>query len=835
MKNKKKLYYILALITLLILTTSVLSAQNIKINEIYYDHPSSDEGYEWIELYNAGSISINIANWRIEKAGNYFAECFTFPDISLASGDFLLIGESNVANADLTTSLAFQNAGTATDGVRIISADSDTIDTILYDSPNSNNLPGDANQPGIYFAPDVPSGYSLMRFPDGCDSDNCENDFYDCDSLTLTPGEPNVMVQDLEVVSISIFPQHPDTLDDVYFSFEIKNNSPFQIPPDSCRYEIFVNDTLFFEDVISDTINAEETVSIETFLGIFTKGLYKIAVQIFFSGDTQTTNNSITTSFLVGKAPIIINEIMFAPTSPNVEWVEIYNRSEQNFPLLNWKIRDAGVNWNSVETDKILLSQSYAVICEDSSAVKDYYGNDILLFQTNDWSALNNTTPDEVHFADTYSTQLDSACYDPSEISVPNNSSLERINPFEDGLDNWGVSVDTCGATPGRVNSITPKDYDLCASSLTKELNGNILTLSGVCTNVGFNDIEDAEAIFFNDSNFNFQLDDGEEIATQNFSISAEQSEEFSYPKVINEKNYYHFGFLIFSNFDLDTSNNIIFTTYNSPQNYPMPINEIQYAPKGDEPEWLELYNNFSYPIDILGWKLADKRDTLSLWSAKPIFLPEEYIIIVKDCADTLQILQKYSLIDSAFSVKFAIGLPTLNNDEDMLLLWDEYGTVIDSICYFSDWGEISGNSLERINTNINSNNPDNWESSINLLGATPGRENSLYIEEVNPHIKLSINPNPVSLRVKKSVLIEYNLPEVLSKVNVRIFDMKGRLIRWLSDQQWIGSQGAIIWNCKDDNGRVVPIGIYIVYLEATGKQSGKIFQKTKTMVIGEK
>ncbi|MBC8312638.1 MAG: hypothetical protein H8E33_00120, partial [Candidatus Cloacimonetes bacterium] len=152
-----------------------------------------------------------------------------------------------------------------------------------------------------------------------------------------------------------------------------------------------------------------------------------------------------------------------------------------------------------------------------------------------------------------------------------------------------------------------------------------------------------------------------------------------------------------------------------------------------------------------------------------------------------------------------------------------------------SDWGEISDNSLERINPNINSNNPDNWESSLDNLGATPGSENSLHIEEINPQIELSINPNPVSLREKNSVLIEYNLPEVLSKMNVRIFDMKGRMVRWLSDQEWRGSKDAIIWNCKNDKGRVVPIGIYIVHLEATGKQSGKIFREVKTMVIGEK
>ena len=831
MKNKPILYFIFFLLTVLILS-SVLHSKNIKINEIFYDPAGTDTGNEWIELYNADSVFINLENWIIEKAGTYFSVCFTFPEISIVPGEFLLIGESDVENADLIASLAFQNGGSETDGVRIISADGDTIDTILYDDNNSNNLYDDTHQIGIHFAIDAPSGHSLFRFPDGFDTDNCDNDFFDCDNST--PGEPNFMAQDLEIVSISILPEHPDTLEEVYLSFQIMNNSPILIPPDSCRYEIFIDDSLFIEGDISDTIYGQSIASVQVILGNFNNGLYKIIIQVYFSGDTQTENNIISNSFLVGKSPIIISEIMYKPSSPNIEWFEIYNRTERNFSLLNWNFRDTDDDWNSIETDRILPANTYAVISDDTLTIKNYYDENILFFQTDDWPTSLSNTADGIFLTDNYFTILDSTLYSDNETSVPYNHSLERINPFEELSDNWGASIDSCGATPGKVNSITPKDFDLCASLFVIEVDGNFITLSGTCTNVGFNDIENAEYIFFDDSNFNSQYDDVEEIVIQNFSIATEQSEEFIYQTEIIEKNYYHFGFLINANFDLTISNNLIFTSYNSPQNYPLPINEIQYTSTEDEPEWIELYNKFSYPIDISGWQLADKNDTLYLWLANPIYQPGEYIIIVAGLSDTLEILQVYPYLDSV-SVNFAIGLPTLNNDEDILLLRDEYGTVVDSIYYFSDWGEIPENSLERVNPTINSNNPDNWESSINPHGATPGIQNSIFIEEINQKISLSITPNPVSLKEKKSVLIEYNLPEALSKVNVRIFDLKGRMICWLSDQEWIGSKGTIIWNCKDDNGQIVPIGIYIIYLEATGKQSGDIFQKTKTMVIGEK
>ena len=186
-------HILVSLASMITLCISVLTlhAQEIKINEILYDPTGGDTGREWIELYNESTEPIQLEGWQIQKAGTSFDECLTFPEYIIYPGEYLLIGESQIPNADLIGVLAFQNGGTATDGVRIISAEGDTIDTILYDFPNSNNLPGDANHPGIFFAPDVSSGYSLMRFPDGFDTDNCENDFFDCENPT--PGYSNTV------------------------------------------------------------------------------------------------------------------------------------------------------------------------------------------------------------------------------------------------------------------------------------------------------------------------------------------------------------------------------------------------------------------------------------------------------------------------------------------------------------------------------------------------------------------------------------------------------------------------------------------------------------------
>ncbi|RLC51126.1 MAG: hypothetical protein DRZ79_03270, partial [Candidatus Cloacimonadota bacterium] len=103
----------------------VLFSQNIVINEVFYDPAGSDGGYEWIELYNAGDEAINMFGWKIQKAGAEFESAYLFELLAptIHPGEYLLIGEEFVPDADITTDLGFQNGGSSTDGIRLVSSD----------------------------------------------------------------------------------------------------------------------------------------------------------------------------------------------------------------------------------------------------------------------------------------------------------------------------------------------------------------------------------------------------------------------------------------------------------------------------------------------------------------------------------------------------------------------------------------------------------------------------------------------------------------------------------------------------------------------------------------
>ncbi|MCD4796172.1 MAG: lamin tail domain-containing protein, partial [Candidatus Cloacimonetes bacterium] len=280
-----------------------LTAQNVVINEVLYDPDGTDTGYEWIELFNAGDQPVNLENWKIQKAGSEFIDQFTFPSIIIEPDSFLLIGEEFVPNADITTSLEFQNGGPETDGIRIVSFSGQYTDTVLYDSPNTNNLPDDDGSPGIYFAPDVSGGNSLARKHDGEDTNNCELDFFECEEPT--PREPNFYPIDMAIYELEIA-----EIEGVYWlETQVFNLSTEIVDNSTSNLEISINDTLLGVYDLPEIL-PESYIDFSCELGSFIEGTHIISVTANYFYDNNLENNFLASSILIGDSPLILNEIM---------------------------------------------------------------------------------------------------------------------------------------------------------------------------------------------------------------------------------------------------------------------------------------------------------------------------------------------------------------------------------------------------------------------------------------------------------------------------------------------------------------------------------------------
>jgi hypothetical protein len=184
-----------------------------------------------------------------------------------------------------------------------------------------------------------------------------------------------------------------------------------------------------------------------------------------------------------------------------------------------------------------------------------------------------------------------------------------------------------------------------------------------------------------------------------------------------------------------------------------------------------------------------------------------------------------------------------LVNTGELILLKGVRGNVIDSVFYSDDWNNkniasTQNKSLERINPNLDGNNPLNWSTSVNSLGGTPGNQNSIFAENLNQSVNISVSPNPFSPDndgFEDFTVINYNLSQAIAQVRVKIFDSKGRLVRSLVNNQASGSSGSVIFDGLDDENNALRMGIYIIFLEALNDNSGVVETVKSTVVVARK
>ncbi|MEP0823790.1 MAG: lamin tail domain-containing protein [Ignavibacterium sp.] len=155
-------------------------------------------------------------------------------------------------------------------------------------------------------------------------------------------------------------------------------------------------------------------------------------------------------------------------------------------------------------------------------------------------------------------------------------------------------------------------------------------------------------------------------------------------------------------------------------------VNEIMYAPGGDEPEWVEISNTTSIGINVRDWKISDSRPgARALLTRSDVLVPPfSHAIVAKDSSFFL-------VHDSVMAPIMTTGFSALNNTTpDAVVLFDQRGITMDSVWYEPSWGGSGGRSLERIDIYGPSADRGNWRTSEDFRGSTPGRDNSVAIAE---------------------------------------------------------------------------------------------------------
>jgi hypothetical protein len=534
---------------------------------------------------------------------------------------------------------------------------------------------------------------------------------------------------------------------------------------------------------------------------------------------------------------VIINEFFPDPTPviglPEVEFIEIFNKSNKIFNLNEWKIGDASSD--GTISGSWLLPGEYKVLT--ATANIPLYTSTTAVGVTS-FPSLNNAG-DDVVLKDNFGQIIDKISYTDDwyrdEIKQDGGYSLELINPNDpcSDSDNWMASTWILGGTPGSVNSVYSNIPDTMAPSisLALALAPNFLELQ---FDEGMDSSSLANALF----SFNPNL------TIQNTFIQG------SYPKGLTiQFNENLFGSQLYS-FTLgpisdcwlnSTEQNGTFILPETAQKADVIINEILQNPLTGGQDWIELYNNSDKVINLKDWQLANfDNDTISNFKTilgNYLLQPNDYVVLGKD---STFVKQNYP-----FSIpgKFLFSeLPSYNNDSGTVYLINNF-EIIDKVSYLDEWhfdllDNTDGVSLERIDPNGSSDSKFNWHSAAEDVGfATPGRKNSQYRPAVsNGEITFTEDIfSPDNDGYQDILQVTYNLTNSGLLGKAQIFDDRGRLVRTIFTNELVGSSGTFSWDGTTDQQVKASIGIYVLVFEAFSTDGGVFFAKQKAFTLAGK
>jgi hypothetical protein len=564
---------------------------------------------------------------------------------------------------------------------------------------------------------------------------------------------------------------------------------------------------------------------------------------------TETSDSSLNVSgsqlvpftFLYAEQPlpgeVIITEFMCDPSPsvglPEVEYIEIFNKSVKYFDLGGWKLGDA--SGEGTVHSSWLEPGGYKLLCSTSFIDTFLIPNKISVVS---FPSLNNSG-DDIVLKDTHGVVLDKVTYTElwyhDALNQNGGYAIERINPNDpcSDLDNWKASIAINGGTPGLVNSVFDPSPDTLAPHIV-----NALTQSPTQLEVQFSEAMDSASIV----NASYIVTPTLEIGQLIIAKSPTYWVTISFSDSIQGSQNY---FLTIENASDCSENSKDLSTQfvlpETPAFGDVVVNEIMYNPLTGGSDWIELYNLSNKIFDLKGWQFANfDYDTIAnveTIGAHIYLNPMHYIVLGKD---SVFVKQHYPFhVPGTFEY---LELPSYNNDSGTVyLIYDSI--IMDKVSYNDDWhfqllNSTDGVSLERIDPFGESTNRNNWHSAAESIGfATPGDKNSQFRPAINNgdfnYTSSSVSPDNDGF--EDVLQINYTLSEPGVLGNFSIYDAQGKKIKELFSSELLATSGTFSWDGITDAHVTAAIGVYVGVFECYSITGGLIYTKTKAFVVAGK
>ena len=512
-------------------------------------------------------------------------------------------------------------------------------------------------------------------------------------------------------------------------------------------------------------------------------------------------------------ARVRANEVMANEPGPatTLEWFELFNDSPTG--SVNLAFYTVTVNGTSVSFTGApsIPPAEFLIVCKDSLGFEQFFGNASGIWgDTISERGLLYESPTRFSLANTAGVLkvVDNLVIPPA---------VDSLYWTEPGLDGFSwertgfgsslarQSLSESGATPGYLNSWTPFGRDLAIEGVTVEPDESGTLAFINVANRGVEFVDSAQITIFRINSAD--PDDRSDVVTTANVPPLDTGFTTIIPVTISLTGLYDSLGAAVEPDDRAANDEIKFVAVGTAYP-PLVLSEFLANPEGiQSAEWVELKNIYALPVDLIDWRLGDITSIQDITATSFVVLPDEYVVLT----------ESESAFRSAYpeftgDVVEPVAWPTLNNDGDTLRLVDQFGIVADEFGYTSTfaenitWARGEGENFNR------------WGRSANP-GGTPGDSNEVRFAPSQSGLTVHVEPRIISTQREEIAGLEVRGPSTV--YTIVLFDRHGRRVRTFEDGA-IDLRDRYEWDGSDDGGRRLPIGIYILYVEAQGIESLK-------------
>ncbi len=317
----------------------------VLLSEVLYDVAGGDSGYEWVELYNAGSAAVSLSGYCLGYGGTNYTSATAQPNGTIAAGSTFVIGgptaSATNANPVLNQAMDFspdiQNSGSTGDGVALfgvpcaqLMGSTVPVDAVIYGPNNNSGLideTGSANSPEVG---DAGVGSSIERI-----------DLAGAWQIQSSP-DPNA----------TAFGALPNTAPSVSITAPANNTAVDEGTSVSFTgtatdaEDGSLTSTLSWSSDLDGVIGSGGSTA-----GVLSVGTHTVTVSATDNGGLSGTGvvTVIVNELVTGTGNLLLSEVLYdvSGTDTAFEWVEIYNNDTVAINLAGYSLGYGGTTYTT--------------------------------------------------------------------------------------------------------------------------------------------------------------------------------------------------------------------------------------------------------------------------------------------------------------------------------------------------------------------------------------------------------------------------------------------------------------------------------------------------------